>query len=446
MHAPPLAQLEPSIITSLPGPRAAELIARDERATSSSYTRVYPLVVDRARGAMMQDVDGNRFLDFTAGIAVCSTGHCHPRVVEAITEQASRLLHMSGTDFYYEVQGTLANRLAALLPNGENNRVFFTNSGAEAVEAAIKLARYHTKRTQMIAFFGGFHGRTLGALSLTGSKVIQRAGFGPLVPGVHHIEYPSCYRCVRRTADASLCCGKSLEQLEQLFARTVAPTEVAAVVVEPIQGEGGYVVPPAHFLRDLRDITRQHGILLIADEVQSGMGRTGKMLAMEHFGVTPDIVCLAKGIASGLPLGAIVASQQVMNWPPGSHASTFGGNPLSCAAALATLDLLEESLLQNATDVGEYLRAKLSELASEFAIIGDVRGIGLMIGMQLVENRESRLPIPKVRDAVVQGAFQRGLLLLGCGDSTIRFSPPLVITRRQVDIAIEILRDVLLHL
>lgn len=445
MHAPTLAHLEPAIITSLPGPRAAELIARDHRATSSSYTRVYPLVVDVARGAMMQDVDGNRFLDFTAGIAVCSTGHCHPRVVEAITHQASRLLHMSGTDFYYEVQGELANRLAAVLPDATNNRVFFTNSGAEAVEAAIKLARYHTGRTQMIAFFGGFHGRTMGALSLTGSKVIQRARFGPLVPGVHHIEYPSCYRCPRRTDDPGYCCGKSLEQLEQLFARTVSPSEVAAIVVESIQGEGGYVVPPANFLQSLREITKKHGILLVADEVQSGMGRTGKMLAIEHFGVVPDIVCLAKGIASGMPLGAIVASKNVMNWPPGSHASTFGGNPLSCAAALATIDLLHDELMQNAQEVGDYLQSSLKELAMSFDVIGDVRGIGLMIGMQLVADRTSREPTPKLRDAIVQAAFQRGLLLLGCGDSTIRFCPPLVITKRQVDIAVSILREVLTH-
>ncbi|MCA9205785.1 MAG: aminotransferase class III-fold pyridoxal phosphate-dependent enzyme, partial [Planctomycetales bacterium] len=329
-----LASSPPLITTELPGPNSARLIAEDERYTSPSYTRVYPLVVRRAQGAMIEDMDGNRFLDFTAGIAVCATGHCHPRVVQAIREQSERLLHMSGTDFYYQPQSDLARKLVQITPGNGPKRVFFTNSGAESVEAAFKLARYHTRRPHVIAFFGAFHGRTMGALSLTGSKTRQRAGFAPLVPEVSHVDFPDCYQCPRRTTNDS-CCWKTFEQIEDdLFRRTVSPDEVAAFFVEPIQGEGGYIVPPHDFHVRLKRLAEQHGILFIADEVQSGMGRTGRMFAMEHWGVEPDIMCLAKGIASGMPLGAIVAKEEVMNWPPGSHASTFGGNPISCVAAL----------------------------------------------------------------------------------------------------------------
>lgn len=425
----------PWIRTQLPGPRASALIANDERYTSPSYTRVYPLAVERGYGAIIEDVDGNRFLDFTAGIAVCSTGHCHPRVVAAIQEQAGRLVHMSGTDFYYAPQGELAKKLAEITPGAGAKRVFFTNSGAESVEAAFKLARYHTGRQHMIAFFGAFHGRTLGALSLTGSKVVQRRGFAPLIPMVSHVDYPNSYRGLQSL--------ESLNQLEDLFKRTVAPQEVAGIIVEPIQGEGGYIVPPPEFHRELRKLCDQHGILLIADEVQSGMGRTGKMFAMEHWGVVPDVVCLAKGIASGMPLGAIIAREGIMDWGPGSHASTFGGNPISCVAALETIKLLEESLMENARLVGEHLKGRLRDLMARHRAIGDVRGIGLMIGAELVRDRGTKEPDAGLRDEVVQACFRQGLLLLGCGASTLRFCPPLVITREQCDTAVAILGGVL---
>ena len=433
----------PRIETPLPGPRARQVIEADERVTSPSYTRVYPLAVRRGHGAVIEDMDGNLFLDFTAGIAVCTAGHCHPRIVRAITEQARQLIHMSGTDFYYEPQQQLAERLSHILPGSEQNRVFFTNSGAEAVEAAFKLARHHSKRKHIVAFYGAFHGRTMGALSLTGSKVTQRQDFGPLVPEVSHVEFPYCYRCDERPADGG-CCNKTLQQIEEnLFHRTVAPSEVAAFFVEPIQGEGGYIVPPIDFHRQLYALAKRHGILYIADEVQTGMGRTGKMLAMEHFGVVPDIICLAKGIASGMPLGAIVARESIMDWPPGSHASTFGGNPISCAAALETIRLLEEELIENAAERGAQLIAELRRLQQRHPGIGDVRGMGLMVGMEMVKDRRSREADPQRRDAIVQAAFREGLLLLGCGESTVRFCPPLVVTAEQVVAAVGILDHVL---
>lgn len=432
--------LVPFIRTPLPGPRAREVIASDEQYTSPSYTRVYPLVVARGQGAMIEDLDGNRFLDFTAGIAVCSTGHCHPRVVRAIQAQAERLLHMSGTDFYYQPQRDLAKKLAEIAPGPEPKRVFFTNSGAESVEAAFKLARYHTGRKHVIAFFGAFHGRTMGALSLTGSKVGQREGFAPLVPEVSHVEYPNCYRCVHRANDGE-CCLASLEQIENLFRRIVSPQEVAAIVVEPIQGEGGYIVPPPEFHRRLKALAEQHGILYVVDEVQSGMGRTGKMFAIEHWGVEPDILCTAKGIASGMPLGAIIAKSSVMNWKRGSHASTFGGNPVCCAAALETIALLEEGLVDQAAHTGTYLQSELRKLMARHPMIGDVRGLGLMVGVELVKDRATRMPAPEVRDALIQTCFQRGLLLLGCGASTLRFCPPLVVGQQEVDVALRILDE-----
>jgi len=424
----------PWIRSDLPGPRASQLIATDEQYTSPSYTRVYPLAVERGYGAVIEDVDGNRFLDFTAGIAVCSTGHCHPRVVAAIQQQAGKLLHMSGTDFYYGPQGELAKKLAEIAPGDGAKRVFFTNSGAESVEAAFKLARYHTGRQHMIAFFGGFHGRTMGALSLTGSKVVQRRGFAPLIPMVSHVDYPNSYR------DVGL---DSLQQLEDLFKRTVAPQEVAAIIVEPIQGEGGYIVPPPPFHRDLRALCDKHGILLVADEVQSGMGRTGKMFAMEHWGVVPDIVCLAKGIASGMPLGAIIARADLMDWGPGSHASTFGGNPVSCVAALETIKLLEEELIENARRAGGHLKQRLGELMAKHKLIGDVRGLGLMVGVELVRDRATKEAASTERDEIVQACFRRGLLLLGCGVNTLRFCPPLVVSKEQCDVAVGILDEVL---
>lgn len=431
----------PFIKTPPPGPLARAMIQNDERFTSPSYTRVYPLACARGYGAVIEDVDGNRFLDFTAGIAVCSTGHCHPQVVAAIQDQAAKLLHMSGTDFYYAPQGDLARKLAEIAPGSGPKRVFFTNSGAESVEAAFKLARYHTKRSHMIAFFGAFHGRTMGALSLTGSRVVQRSGFAPLIPQVSHVDYPNCYRPDNDPHHSAVM--ESLNQIEFLFRRTVDPHEVAAIIVEPIQGEGGYIVPPPEFHRELKKLAEKHGILYIVDEVQTGMGRTGRMFAIEHFGVQPDVICLAKGIASGMPLGAIITSSEIMDWGPGSHASTFGGNPVSCVAALETIRLLEEGLMQNAAQVGEHLKGRLNELATRHKIIGDVRGIGLMIGMELVRDRGTKEFATSEKEQLIQECFRRGLLLLGCGQSTIRFCPPLVITREQADTAVGILDEVL---
>jgi 4-aminobutyrate aminotransferase len=436
----------PRIKVAPPGPRARGIIERDRETVSPSYTRGYPLVIERGEGALVEDVDGNVFLDCSAGIAVNATGHSHPDVVRAITTQAGRFLHMSGTDFYYDVQVRLAERMAVCMPIRGGVKSFFANSGTEAIEASIKLARFVTGRAGIIAFHGGFHGRTMGSLSLTASKAVQRRGFGPLVPGVYHAPYPNSYRrppgmsVEQHVAD----CLAFIET--ELFPHIVAPDEIAAVVIEPIQGEGGYVIAPDLFLQRLRALTSRHGILLIDDEVQSGMGRTGKMCAIEHAGVEPDIVALAKGIASGMPLGVSCARSDLMTWPRGAHASTFGGNPVSCAAALATLDLLEGGLIDNATDVGAHLMASLQTLGATHPMIGDVRGRGLMIGVELVRDRQTKEPATTERDAVVNAAFSRGLLILGAGQSAVRFSPPLVLTREQADTATrlfdEALRDV----
>ncbi len=433
-------QQVPYLRTPLPGPKGQALLERDARYSSPSYTRVYPLVVERGSGAVIEDVDGNRFLDFTAGIAVTSTGHCHPHVVAAITDQANKLLHMSGTDFYYQPQIDLAQRLAESGPGKVSRRVFFTNSGAEALEAALKLARWHTGRTRVVAFFGAFHGRTYGAMSLSGSKLVHRRGFSPLVPDIHHVPYPrGCQTC---NPPGSVCqCVNQIQ--DTLFKRTAPPEEVAAIFVEPIQGEGGYHVPPAGFLPALRDLCDRHGILLVADEVQSGMGRTGKLFAVEHWGVEPDIICLAKGIASGMPLGAILAKDEVMDWPSGSHASTFGGNPVSCRAALATLDLLEGGYIANAAQRGEQLKHGLRRLKERHPVIGEIRGLGLMVAMDVVKEHDPYTYDPALRDEIVQTAFQRGLLLLGCGESAIRFCPPLCITAAQVETALDLLGSVL---
>jgi 4-aminobutyrate aminotransferase len=433
----------PYIGGPLPGPRALEILERDARVISPSYTRCYPLVAESGRGATVIDVDGNRFLDFSAGIAVVATGHCHPEVVEAIQAQAARLIHMSGTDFYYENMVELAERLAALAPGGGARRVYFGNSGTEAVEAAIKLARYHTGRDKLIAFSGAFHGRTMGALSLTASKPVQRRGFGPLIPGVFHTPYAYCYRCpYGKTVDT--CAVECATAIEDRLFKTIAPAEeVAAIVVEPVQGEGGYVVPPAMFFDELASIAEKHGVLLIFDEVQSGMGRTGKMWAAEHFGAAPDILAVAKGIASGLPLGATVARAEVMSWGPGAHASTFGGNPVSVAASLVTLDLLERGLVDNAARIGAYMLDRLREWPRRFPQVGDVRGLGLMLGIELVEDRETRVRAHDLRDRVVQMAFERGLLVLGAGENTLRLSPPLVISRDQAAFALDILEECL---
>ena len=431
----------PDIRTTLPGPNARAVIERDAKVVSPSYTRDYPLVIARGEGAAVEDVDGNLFLDCTAGIAVTATGHSHPDVVQAIVDQSKKFLHMSGTDFYYEPQVRLAEELASLAPMGGPNRSFFGNSGTEANEAAIKLARYYTKRQNIIAFLGAFHGRSMGSLSLTASTVTQRRGFFPLLPGVFHALYPDPYRY---TGSLDACAAEAIAFIEErLFVSLVPPDEVAAIIVEPIQGEGGYIVPPPAFPQQLRELTKKHGILLIVDEVQSGMGRTGRMFAIEHMGVEPDIVTIGKGIASGLPLGVATARADVMTWPPGSHASTFGGNPVACAAALATIGLLRASLVKNAETVGAHLMTGLKELMAKHQIVGDIRGRGLMIGIELVRNRETKERATDERNALVQECFRRGLLVLGAGRNAIRLSPPLVLTKAQADTTIQILDEAL---
>ncbi|KIX12438.1 acetyl ornithine aminotransferase family protein [Dethiosulfatarculus sandiegensis] len=433
----------PHIQTVLPGPKASEQIKADKAFVSPSYTRAYPLVVDKAQGLVIQDVDGNRFLDFTAGIAVTTTGHCHPKVVEAIRNQAGRLLHMSGTDFYYEPQIDLAQKLATLAPGDKPKKAFFCNSGAEAVEASFKLARWHTRRELNIAFYGAFHGRTMGALSLTASKSIQKKHYHPFVPGITHIPYAYCYRCPYNLTypACELECVRWIE--ENLFRTTMSPDQIGAIFVEPVQGEGGYVVPPKGYLEALRKLTKKYGILLVADEVQSGMGRTGKMYAVEHAGVVPDIIAMAKGIASGLPLGAIVAPTEIMDWEAGSHASTFGGNPVACAAAVATIDLLQNELMENAAKQGEHLKKGLFEMQKQRECIGDVRGLGLMVGAEIVKDRHTKERGSDWRNAIVQKAFEKGLLLLGCGENTIRFCPGLVVSSEEIDTCLNILDEVI---
>jgi len=433
----------PALKTALPGPKAKAIIARDARAVSTSYTRDYPFVMARGEGAFAEDVDGNVFLDCTAGIAVASTGHSHPAVVAAIVDQAHKFLHMSGTDFYYEPQVQLGEELSAIAPMPGPHRSFFANSGTEANEAALKLARYHTKRQNIIAFLGAFHGRTMGSLALTASKLTQRRGFGPFAPGVLHAPYANCYRCpVGNSPDT--CAAECLRFIEeQLLVHLVSPDEVAAIMVEPIQGEGGYVVPPNVFHERLRELTAKHGMLLIVDEVQSGMGRTGKMFAIEHTGVQPDVVTMAKGIASGLPLGVATARSEIMSWPPGTHASTFGGNPVACAASLATLKLLREGLVKNAEVVGAHMMARARGLMDTHPLVGDVRGRGLMIGLELVRDRHTKERATRERDAVVHECFARGLLVLGAGQNAIRLSPSLVLTKEQADTAIGILDQAL---
>jgi 4-aminobutyrate aminotransferase len=433
----------PLIRTPLPGPNARAIIERDARYVSPSYTRSYPLVIARGEGAVVEDVDGNLFLDCAAGIAVNSTGHSHPDVVKAIADQAAKFLHMSGTDFYYEPQVRLAEEMAAISPIGGDVRSFFGNSGTEAIEAALKLARYQTGRQNVIAFLGGFHGRTMGSLALTSSKAVQRRGFGPMLPGVYHAPYANCYRCPLGL-HADDCAAECLSFLEnELFLHLVSPDEVAAIVIEPIQGEGGYVVPPAQFIQRLSEMTRKHGILFVADEVQSGMGRSGRMFAIEHFGVRPDVTCVAKGVASGMPLGVTCSRADLMTWPPGAHASTFGGNPVSCAAALATIRLLRDRLVQNAADVGSFMIDRLRALMGKHALIGDVRGKGLMLGVELVRDRTTKERATTERDALVDAAFRRGLLVLGAGANAIRFSPPLVLTKDQAEIAVHLFDEAL---
>lgn len=427
-----MSSRQPKIVTKLPGPKAQGLIARDHAILSTSLTRPYPLVIARGNGLWVEDVDGNQFLDMTAGIAVTATGHSHPTVVEAIKTQAEKFLHMCGADFYYHSQVELAERLAKHFPGVGPHRVFFCNSGTEAIEAAIKLARHHTGRKQLIAFYGSFHGRTCGALSLTASKRAQKERFFPLLPGVHHVPFADPRNCPVGTTqeDFARQCVDFIRG--QLFTKVLPPNEVAAIVVESIQGEGGTIVPPPNFHQELQNLCREHGILYIVDEIQTGIGRTGKFFACEHFGVEPDIIAVAKGIASGLPLGAIISSAQVMSWPPGAHASTFGGNPLSCTAALATLDLVEQELMSNAKRQGKSLKAMLLDLKKRYNFIADVRGLGLMLAIEMKTHRE----------ALIERCFQKGLLLLGCGTHSIRVCPALTINEEEVFVAMQILESV----
>ena len=434
----------PKIKTALPGPNAKRIVAGDDKLMSPSYTRSYPLVVKNGRGIVITDVDGNEFFDFSAGIAVTSTGHCHPHVVDAIQKQAGELIHMSGTDFYYESMVQLGERLSKIAPMPGPHRIYYGNSGTEAVEAALKLARYHTKRQQIIAFLGAFHGRTMGSLSLTASKPQQKRRFAPLVPGVTHVRYPDVYRgCSGGPQDAeefALGCARYIE--EKLFKTVLAPEEVAAIFVEPVQGEGGYVVAPTNFMQELRRICDKHGILLVADEVQSGMGRTGKWWAIEHTGVQPDIITSAKGIASGMPLGLMMTRADIMDWVPGSHASTFGGNPVCIAAALATMDVIEkEGLLQNSTEVGNHMLKRMADWPSKLKLVGDVRGRGLMVGVEIVKDKQTKEYGAAERDRIVELAFERGVLFLGCGPSTVRIAPPLVVTKDEADVAVDVLEE-----
>jgi 4-aminobutyrate aminotransferase len=423
--------------TGLPGPVARALIERDRAVSSPSYPRDYPFVMARGRGVEVWDVDGNRFLDFAAGIAVCSTGHAHPQVVAAIKDAADDFLHIS-SDYWHDRMTRLAEKINLLNPLGEAVQVLICQSGTESVEGALKLARYVTGRPRFIGFLGGFHGRTMGSLAFTASKYTQQAGFFPTMPGVTHVPYPNTYRPLFAGADQ----GKAvLEYIEnQLFPCNVPPQEVAAILVEPIQGEGGYLVPPEGFLRGLRELCDRHGILLIFDEVQAGIGRTGRMFASQHWGVCADIMTLAKGLGSGLPIGLVVARRRHMEkWKRGAHGNTYGGNPLCCAAALATLDLVEKQYAANAADVGEYFLGRLRELQKRHSCIGDVRGKGLMIGMELITDAQSRKPDPALCQRILTRAYYNGLLLLSCGTSTVRFIPPLMITREHVDEAMTLL-------
>ncbi|MFL6207606.1 MAG: acetyl ornithine aminotransferase family protein [Pyrinomonadaceae bacterium] len=438
----------PEIKTALPGPKALAIIAADQQWVTPSYPRPsFKLVAERAAGVWVEDVDGNTFLDCNAGVAVCSTGHCHPEVVKAIQEQAAQLIHMCGTDFYYRHMPALAQKLDEITPVPSPTRTHFANSGTEAVETALKLAMHATGREKFIAFFNSFHGRTLGSLSLTSSKVAQRLGFKRQALDVVHVPYPNVFRDpftgdATKAHDATAISQAALDWItERLFKTTTPPEEVAGIVVECVQGEGGYVPAPKEFLQGLRRICDEHGIMLIVDEVQSGMGRTGKMFASDHYNLQPDIMTVAKGIGSGLPIGACVARADLMNWKPGAHASTFGGNPVCIAAALKTIELLERELVANSAEVGAYLKAGLEKLAHKHDCIGDVRGLGLMLGVEFVTDKATMKPAPELRDQIEIACFERGLIILGAGANTIRWSPPLILTREHVDVALEIFDD-----
>lgn len=423
----------PNIVVPPPGPKAKAIVDRDAAWTSHCYIKEYPLAIARGHGVMVEDIDGNRYLDFMAGIAVASTGYGHPHVVKAIQGAAANFLHICGSDFYYEGMAALCERLAKVAPGPTKKRVFLTNSGTEATEGAIKLARYATRRTAMIAFKGAFHGRSTGAVSLTSSKARQHAGFGPLLPDVHHVDYAYRYRC-RHCADKPACTNGCVTSIESdLFARHLDPHDVAAIFVEPVQGEGGYVVPPPGFLGELRALCDKYGILLVFDEIQSGIGRTGKMFACEHEGVEPDVLLTAKGLGSGMPIGAMIVRETVDKWENGAHGSTFGGNPVCCAAALATLDVVEQGAMANAAVQGERLLAGSRALMAKYDCIGDVRGVGLMVGIEFVKDRATREPDGELVHRIVELAFSRGLLLLGAGKSALRLAPPLVIDSVDID-------------
>jgi 4-aminobutyrate aminotransferase len=432
----------PKIVVTPPGPKARELVKKDESLISPSYGRFYPLVVESGKGCIVTDVDGNEFIDFNSGLVCMNVGHSHPKVVAAVKNQCDRFLHYSNTDFYYREVVDLADRLAHITPGSPEKKIFFGNSGAEAVEAAIKLAKWHSRRQLFIAFISAFHGRTIGSLSFTASKPTQRRSFFPLMPGVTHVPYGYCYRCPYKLTfpECHYWCVDFID--EYVLQKYIPPEDTAAILVEPIQGEGGYVVPPPEYFQRLKKIADKYGLLFIDDEVQSGMGRSGKWFAIEHWGVEPDIICTSKALASGLPLGACIAKSKVMDWVPGSHASTFGGNPLSCVAASAVIDVIkEEKLLENATKQGAYIMKRLNELKEKSEIVGDVRGKGLMIGMEIVESKESKKPAPQKVNEIMMRSWKRGINVISCGASTIRIAPPLVITKELVDSALDIIED-----
>jgi 4-aminobutyrate aminotransferase len=417
---------------NVPGPKAQEIVKRDGAVVSPSYPRAYPFVMDHGAGSEVWDVDGNRYIDLAAGLAVVSTGHSHPEVVKAITEQAAKFIHIS-SDYYHPLWVEFSEKLAETAPFESPARIFLTNSGTEAVEAGIKLARRHTGRSQFIGFFGGFHGRTMGSLAFTASKPQYRKGFNPVMSGVTHVPYPDTYRPIlQQTSDDY---GETVvDYIENVIMKRIGPPdEFAGIMVEPIQGEGGYIVPPPGFFPALRALCDKHGILLIVDEIQCGMGRTGKWWAVEHWGVEPDIVLTAKGIASGVPLGGVIARDHVMDWPSGAHGNTYGGNPLACSAGLVTLDLIRNGLMQNAAEVGEYTLDALSEIQARHQSIGDVRGMGLMIGVDFVKDRQTKEHAKRLRDRIVENAFRQGIITFGCGESSVRFSPALSITKEQID-------------
>ncbi len=433
----------PKIVVTPPGPKARELVRKDEKFISPSYGRFYPLVVESGKGCIVKDVDGNEYIDFNSGLVCMGVGHNHPKVVAAIKNQCDRFLHYSNTDFYYREVVDLAEKLAQITPGGSEKKVYFGNSGAEAVEAAVKLAKWHSRRQLFIGFTGAFHGRTIGALSFTASKPTQKRYFFPLMPGVTHVPYAYCYRCPFKLTypDCHYWCVDFID--EYVLQKYVPPEDTAAILFESIQGEGGYVVPPPEYFQRIKKLADKYGLLLIDDEVQSGMGRTGKWFAIEHWGVEPDIVCTAKALASGLPLGATIAKAKIMDWVPGSHASTFGGNPLSCVAASAVIDVVkEEKLLENATKQGSYILKRLGELKEQSEIVGDVRGKGLMIGMEIVEDKESKKPAPQKVTEIMMRSWKRGINVITCGASTIRIAPPIIITRDLVDSALDIIEDV----